>query len=109
MRQNIVNNLNRLFAGGIDTVKVTYHTSNSYDVIKFEMLGHEIIEENDMITVYDNKDSQSIPKSVNIEPLMVREVTYEDGKTDGMGIYRKSVVIDMMDGSRIEMETVGIG
>jgi len=45
MRQNIIDSLNKLFSGTIDTVKVTCSTPKSHDVIKFIMLGHEIQEE----------------------------------------------------------------
>ena len=109
MRQTIINNLNKLFSGDIDTIKISYNTPRLHDVMKFTLHGHEIHEENDLITVYDDKDKQSIPKTVNIDPLMVKEVTYEDGKADGLGIYGKKVVISMSDGGEILMETVAMG
>ena len=105
----IMKNLNRLFSGNISMVKVTYHTPKIKDAIKFTMLGHKIVEEDDMITVYDDKDGQSIPKTVNIDSSIVEDITYEDGNSDGLGIYGKKVVICMSDGSRILMETVAMG
>lgn len=108
MRQNIINNLNKLFSGTIDVIKITYYAPDSHDVIKFVMHGHEIREEDGLITVYDDKDGQSMPKTVNIDSSMVEDVTYEDGKADGMGIFRKKVVISMKDGGELELSTVGI-
>ena len=109
MRQNIMDNLNKLFSGTNDTLRITYHTPKSKDAIKFTMLGHKIMEEDDMITVYDDKDGQSMPKTVNIDSSMVEDVAYEDGKADGMGIYGKKVVISMKGGGEILMETVAMG
>lgn len=109
MVQVIMKNLNRLFSSNISMVKVTYHTSKIKDAIKFTMLGHKMMEEDGMITVYDDKDGQSMPKTVNIDSAMVEDVAYEDGKADGLGIYGKKVAICMSDGSRILMETVAMG
>lgn len=50
-----------------------------------------------------------MPGIVNIDPVMVKDVTYEDGKTDGMGIYGKKVDISMKDGGEIMMKTMEIG
>ena len=89
MIQVIMKNLNKLFSGNISMVKVTYHTPKIKDAIKFTMLGHKIMEEDDMIMVYDDKDVQSTPstpKTVNIDSSIVKEVTYEDCKSDGLGI-----------------------
>lgn len=111
MRQNIISSLGKLFSGTIDTVQVTYSTPKSHDVIKFSMLGHEIQEENGLITIYDNRenDNQMVPKTVNIDPLAVDDVTYEDDMTDEMGIYERSIVVKMNDGSQIKFGTVGMG
>lgn len=109
MRQDIIDSLNKLFSGNISMVKVTYNTPKIKDAIKFTMLGHKIMEEDDMITVYDDKDGQSMPKTVNIDSAMVEDVAYEDGKADGMGIYGKKVVISMKGGGEILMETVAMG
>lgn len=111
MRQNIIDSLNKLFSGTIDVIRVTYYTPKSHDVIKFTMLGHEIQEENGLITVCDDRDnnSQIIPKTVNIDPLAVDSVIYEDDQDDELGIYGRSAVIRMNDGSRIELATMGMG
>ena len=111
MRQNIINSLNKLFSGSIDSIKITYYTPKSHDVVKFTMLGHEIREENELITVYDNRENnnQMIPKTVNIDPLAVDDVTYDDDQDGSLGIYGRSMVIRMTDGSRIEMATMGMG
>ena len=109
MRQDIIDSLNKLFSGNISMVKVTYNTPKIKDAIKFTMLGHKIMEEDDMITVYDDKDGQSMPKTVNIDSSMVEDVAYEDGNSDGLGIYGKKVVICMSDGSRILIETIAMG
>ena len=111
MRQNIINSLDKVFSGSIDSIKITYYTPKSHDVIKFTMLGHEIREENGLITVYDNRENsnQMIPKTGNIDPLAVDYGTYDDDQDNEMGIYGRSMVIRMNDGSRIEMVTVGMG
>ena len=109
MRQNIIDSLIRLFSDNIDVLKVTFHTAGSHNAVKFAMHGHGIQEEDGLVTVYDDKDSQPMPKTVSIDPSMAEDVTYTDGRTDGMGIYEKSVVIGMKDGSWSEMATVGIG
>lgn len=108
MSQNIMDNLNKLFSGTIDTLKITYHTPKSKDVIKFTMLGHRIMEEDGVITVQDDKDSQPMPKTVNIDSSLVEDIAYEDDRVDGVGIFRKKVVISMRDGGEIEMDTVGM-
>ena len=108
MRQTIIDNLNQMFSGPNDTLKIAYHAPKSKDVIKFTMLGHRMMEEDGLITVYDDKDGQSIPKTVNIASSMVEDVTYEDDKADGMGIFGKKVVISMKDGGELELSTVGI-
>ncbi len=109
MRQNIIDSLNKLFSGIIDTIKVTYYTPKSHDVIKFTMLGHEIQEEDGLITVFDDKDNHTIPKMVNIDPSAVDSVTYKDDRADELGIYSRNVVIRMEDMSKIELCTVGMG
>jgi len=109
MRQNIIDSLNKLFSGIIDVIKVTCSTPKSHDVIKFTMLGHEIQEEDGLITVYDDKDNQTIPKMVNIDPLVVNSVTYEDNKADELEIHSRHVIIRMEDMSKIELYTVGMG
>lgn len=103
-----MDNLNKLFSGTIDTLKITYHTPKSKDVIKFTMLGHRIMEEDGVITVQDDKDSQPMPKTVNIDSSLVEDIAYEDDRVDGVGIFRKKVVISMRDGGEIEMDTVGM-
>ena len=109
MRQNIINSLSRLFSGCNDVIKVTYCTPDSHDVMKFAMLGHGIREEDGLITIYDDKDSHSMQKTVNIDPSIVGSVTYSDGSKDGLGIYEKCMVIGMKDESRIEISTMGMG
>lgn len=109
MKQNIINSLNKLFSGIIDTIKITYYTPDSHDIMKFAMLGHEIREDDGLITVFDDKDNQFMQKTVNIDPSMVGAVIYSDGNEDGLEIYEKYVVIRMKDESRIEMCTMGMG
>lgn len=111
MRQTIINSLDKLFSGSIDLIKITYYTPKSHDIIKFTMFGHEIREENGLITVYDDREhnDQIIPKTVNIDPLAVDDVTYQDNQDDNLGIYERNVVVKMTDGSRIEMATMGMG
>lgn len=108
MSQNIMDNLNKLFSGTNDTLKIAYHTPKSKDVIKFTMLGHRIMEEDGVITVQDDSDGHSMPKTVNIESSKVEDITYEDDRGDGVGIFRKKVIISMRDGGEIEMATVGM-
>lgn len=108
MRQNIMKNLNKLFSGQNDTLKIAYHTPKSKDVIKFTMLRHRMTEEDGMIIIQDDKDNQSLPKTVSIDSSAVESVTYEDGKADGIGIFGKKVVISMKDGGEIELSTVGM-
>ncbi len=110
MRQNIIDSLDKLFSGSIDLIKITYYTPKSHDVIKFTMLGHEIKEDEGLITVFDDRDNGYITsKEVNIDPLAVDFVTYEDEQDGSLGIYGRSMVIKMTDGSRIEMATMGMG
>lgn len=90
-------------------VKIAYHTLKSKDAIKHAMLGHRMMEEDGLIAVYNDKDAQSIPKTLNIDPSTVENVAYEDDKADGMGIFGKKVVISMKDGGELELSTVGIG
>ncbi len=108
MNQNIMDNLNKLFSGTNDMLKIAYHAPKSKDFIKFTMLGHKIMEENGMITIQDDKDSGSMPKTMNINPSIVEDVMYEDSKADGIGIFGKKVVISMKDGGEIELSTVGM-
>lgn len=103
-----MDNLNKLFSGTNDTLRITYHTPKSKDAIKFTMLGHRIMEEGGVITVQDDKDSQPMPKTVNIDSSIVEDIKYEDNRIDGIGIYRKKLVISMRDGGEIEMATVGM-
>lgn len=56
MKKVITKNLNQLFSGTNDTLKITYHAPKSKDAIKFTMLGHRMMEEDGLITVYDDKD-----------------------------------------------------
>lgn len=108
MRQTIINNLNKLFSGPNDTLKIAYHTPKSKDVIKFTMLRNRMTEEDGMITVQDDKDSGFMPKTVSIDTSTVESVTYEDGKADGIGIFGKKVVISLKGGGEIELSTVGM-
>lgn len=108
MSQNIMDNLNKLFSGTNDTLKIAYHTPKSKDVIRFTMLGHRVMEEDGVITVQDDSDGQSMPKTVNIDSSEVEDITYEDDRVGGVGIFRKKVVISMRDGGEIEMTTVGM-
>jgi hypothetical protein len=110
MKENIINSLKKLFSGATGAIKVTYHTSRSYDIIKFDMLGYQITEENGIITVYDDKDSQVYaPKTITIDPLTVDSVVYKDDKSDSQRISSRNVVIHMTDKSRIELGTMAIG
>jgi len=109
MRQNIIDSLKKLFSGTVDIIKIVYHTPKSHDVIKFTMLGHEIQEEDGLITVYDDRDNQTMPKMVNIDPLAVDSVTYEDNKADELGIHSRNVIIRMTDKGWIELGTMGMG
>ena len=99
--------LNRLFSGITDSIKVTYYTSKSKEIMKFEMLGHKIAEESGAIRIVDVSDNRFFtPKTVVIDPSEVGNVTYEDEKADGSGIHCRNVTVMMKDGNRIEMETV---
>lgn len=49
-----------------------------------------------------------MPKTMNIDSSMVEDITYEDDRVDGVGIFRKKVIISMRDGGGIEMATVGM-
>jgi len=109
MRQNIIDSLRKLFSGTIDVIRVTYHAPKSHGVIKFIMLGHEIQEADGLITVYDDRDNQTMPKMVNIDPSVVDSVTYQDDKADELGIYSRHVIIRMEDKGWIELYTVGMG
>ena len=108
MNQNIMDNLNKLFSGTIDTLRITYHTPKSKDVIKFTMLRHRMTEEDGMIIIQDDKDSGSVPKTVNINPSIVVDVMFEDRNGVGIGIFGKKVVISMKGGGEIELSTVGM-
>lgn len=78
MKQNIMGKLNRLFSGITDSIKVTYYTSKSKDIMKFEMLEHEIAEENGTIRIVDVSDNRFFtPKTVIIDLANVDSVTYE--------------------------------
>lgn len=102
--------LNRLFSGITDSIKVTYYTSKSKEIMKFEMLEHEIAEENGTIRIVDVSDNRCFtPKTVVIDLANVDSVTYENDKTNGTGIHCRSLVINLKDKSRIEMETVAFG
>lgn len=107
MKQNIMDKLNRLFSGIIDTIKITYYTSKSKEIIKFEMLEHKIAEENGTIRIVDGSDNRFFtPKTVIIDLADVDYVTYESDKTNDTGIHYRSLVINLKDKSRIELETV---
>lgn len=102
--------LNRLFSGVTDTIKITYYTSKSKEIIKFEMLEHEITEENGIIRIVDDTDNRFFtPKTVIIEKSMVGSVTYGSDKADDLGIHYRNLVINLKDQSRIELETVAFG
>ena len=110
MKQDILGKLHRLFSGTIDTVKVTCRSSKSKGIMKFEMLGHKIIEENGAIRIIDDTETRySTPKTVIIDVPNVDSVTYEDDKADDSGIYCKELAINLKDGDRIEMETIAFG
>lgn len=110
MKENIINSLNKLFSGATGAIKVTYHTSRSHDIIKFDMLGHQITEDNGVIIVCDDKDSQTcVPKTITIDPLTVDSVVYKDDKSDSQRISSRNVVICLADKSRIELGTMAIG
>lgn len=106
MRQDILSKLNKLFSGTIDTIKVTCRSSKLQEIMKFEMLGHEIEEDGNAIKVSDDTGNGFFsPKTVTIDPTEVKTVTYEDGS----GIHCRNMVIMMKDGNRIELETVAFG
>jgi len=110
LKQKIIDKLHRLFNGTTDTIKVTYYTSKSKEIIKFEMLGHKITEENGIIRLIDDSDTRFFtPKTVIIEKSMVSSITYENDKTDDLGIHCRNLVINLKDKSRIELETVAFG
>lgn len=110
LKQKIIDKLHRLFSGTTDTIKVTYYTSKSKKIMKFEMLGHKIAEEKGTIRIIDDTDTRFFtPKTVIIEKSMVSSVTYESDKTDDSGIHYRNLVINLKDKSRIEMETVAFG
>lgn len=110
LKQKIIDKLHRLFNGTTDTIKITYYTSKSKKIIKFEMLGHKISEEKGTIRIIDDTDTRFFtPKTVIIEKSMVSSVTYESDKTDDSGIHYRNLVINLKDKSRIEMETVAFG
>lgn len=110
MRQDIIDKLNELFSGTTDTIKVTYYTSESQENIKFEMLGHNITEENGVIRIIDDSDIRFFtPKTVIIDLSNVKSVTYESDKTTDTGIHCRNVTVMMKDKSRIELETVAFG
>lgn len=66
------------------------------------------MEEDGVITVQDDSDGQTMPKTVNIDSSLVEDITYEDDRVDGVGIFRKKLVISMKDEGEIEMATVGM-
>lgn len=110
MRENIIKNLKKLFSGATGVIKVTYYTNQLQDIIKFDMLGHRISEDNGIIIIYDDKDNQIYaPKTIAIDPLTVNSVVYEDDKSDSQRISSRNVVIHMVDKSRIELGTMAIG
>lgn len=110
MRQDILKKLHKLLSGTIDTVKVTYYTSKSKKIMKFEMLGHKISEEKGIIRIIDDTDTRFFtPKTVIIEKSMVSSVTYGSDKTDDSGIHYRNLAINLKDKTRIEMETVAFG
>ena len=110
LKQNILDKLHRLFDGITDAIKVTYYASKSQEIMKFEMLGHNITEENGVIRIIDDSDIRFFtPKTVIIDLSNVKSVTYESDKTDDKGIHYRNVTVMMKDGNRIEMETVAFG
>jgi len=62
-----------------------------------------------LITVYDDRDNQAMPKMVNIDPSAVDSVTYQDDKADELEIHSRHVIIRMEDMSKIELCTMGMG
>lgn len=110
MRQDILDKMNKLFSGITDTIKITYYTSKSQEIMKFEMLGHKITEEDGVIRIIDDTDTRFFtPKTVIIDLSNVDSVTYENDKTDDLGIHCRNLVINLKDKSRIELETVAFG
>lgn len=102
--------LNRLFSGITDSIKVTYYTSKSKEIMKFEMLEHEIAEENGTIRIVDVSDNRCFtPKTVVIDLANVDSVTYENDKTNNTGIHWRSLIINLKDQGMIELETVAFG
>lgn len=110
MRQNVLDKLNELFSGITDSIKVTYYNSESQEIMKFEMLEHEITEENGIIRIIDSSNNRFFtPKTVVIDLANVDSVTYESDKTNGTGIHCRSLIINLKDQGRIELETVAFG
>ena len=110
LKQNILDKLHRLFDGITDAIKVTYYASKSQEIMKFEMLGHNITEENGVIRIIDDSDIRFFtPKTVIIDLSNVKSVTYESDKTTDIGIHCRNVTVMMKDKSRIELETVAFG
>lgn len=110
MRQNILDNLHSLFSGVTDTIKITYYNSKSQEIMKFEMSGHEITEENGTVRIVDDIDTRFFtPKTVTIDPSEVGNVTYENDRAEGSEIHCRNLVINLKDKSRIELETVAFG
>ena len=110
MKQNILDKLHRLFDGITDAIKVTYYASKSQEIMKFEMLGHNITEENGVIRIIDDSDIRFFtPKTVIIDLSNVGSVTYESDKTNDTGIQCRNVTVMMKDWNRIELENVAFG
>ena len=109
MKENIITKLEKLFSGATGAIKVTYRTSRLQDIIKFDMLGHQITEENGIITVCDDKDSQAYaPKTITIDPMAVDSVVYEDDRSNSQKICSRNVIIHMADKSQIQLCTMAI-
>ncbi len=110
MRQDIIDKLNELFSGTTDTIKVTYYTSESQEIIKFEMLEHEIEDENSTIRIIDGSDNKFFtPKTVIINPSVVDSVTYRADKENDSRIYSRNLAVMLKNKTRLELETVAFG
>ena len=94
LKQNILDKLHRLFDGITDAIKVTYYASKSQEIMKFEMLGHNITEENGVIRIIDDSDIRFFtPKTVIIVVfvlyIFLRQKPQKNKKQQHISGYRR--------------------